>query len=87
MKRFLFFFLFISLYLTPTFSLTPPPATVICINQVEEVVSITKTGTKFYKNPCHYLKKSKIKMTKTETMSSDYSACIACRPKYKVKTL
>lgn len=46
----------------------------------EQVVYVTKTGKKYHKSSCHYLKKSKIKTTKSKAKESGYTACKVCKP-------
>jgi hypothetical protein len=46
----------------------------------EETVYVTKTGNKYHRGSCRYIKKSKIAMTKTEAQKKGYKACTACKP-------
>ena len=46
----------------------------------EQVVYITKTGKKFHKASCRYLKHSKIEVSRDEAMATGYTACKICRP-------
>lgn len=80
MKRFLLLLLLISFSVFPSFSSIASIASVVHIHPAQEVVYITKTGTKYHKGSCHYLKKSKIKSTKSEAKSAGYSACSVCKP-------
>jgi hypothetical protein len=79
-KKVLFFLLFIAFSLTPIFSGTLFPERLSHIHPAQEVVYITKTGTKYHKGTCHYLKKSKTKTTKADAKESGYSACSVCKP-------
>ncbi len=80
MKKLLTLFLFLSFAILPSFapaSIVPP---LVSTHPVNEVVYITKSGTKYHRGTCHYLKKSKIKTTKSEAKSSGYSPCSVCKP-------
>ena len=46
----------------------------------EQVVYITKTGKKYHKSSCHYLKRSKIKTSKSKAQKQGYTACKVCKP-------
>lgn len=46
----------------------------------EQVVYVTKTGKKYHKSSCHYLKKSKIKTSKSKAQKQGYTACKVCKP-------
>lgn len=46
----------------------------------EQVVYITKTGKKYHKGSCRYLKNSKIKTTKSKAQSQGYTPCKVCKP-------
>lgn len=43
-------------------------------------VYVTKTGTKFHRDGCKYLSKSKKKMTRSEAVSAGYEPCSVCKP-------
>ncbi len=43
-------------------------------------VYITKTGKKYHKGNCRYLKKSKIKITLEEACKRGYTPCRVCKP-------
>lgn len=79
MKSFLTL-LFIWFSLTPGFSFLLHPEPIAQVYPVEEVVYVTKTGSKYHRGSCHYLKKSKYKKSKSEAIRSGYSACSVCRP-------
>jgi len=80
MKNILFLLLFLFSSLSPSISATTLPTRVERIQPVTEVVYITKTGKKFHKNSCRYLKSSKIKTTKAEAKEAGYTACKVCKP-------
>lgn len=46
----------------------------------QTVVYITRTGSKFHKSDCSYLRKSKIQTTRKEAISNGYTACSRCNP-------
>ena len=46
----------------------------------ETVVYITKTGEKYHRDGCRYLRQSKIKTTKKEAIKNGYGACKVCKP-------
>jgi len=46
----------------------------------DTVVYITKTGEKYHKDGCRYLRQSKIKTTKKEAVKKGYGACKVCKP-------
>lgn len=57
------------------------PASRINLSQSKEtVVYITKTGEKYHKDGCRYLRQSKIKTTKKEAVKKGYGACKVCKP-------
>lgn len=41
-------------------------------------VYVTKTGVKYHKSTCSYLRKSKIEKTKTAAKAAGYTACSRC---------
>ncbi len=46
----------------------------------EQYVYVTKTGAKYHKSDCRYLKYSKIEMSLKEAVAKDYTACSVCKP-------
>jgi len=48
--------------------------------QAVDTVYITNTGTKYHKESCGYLRKSKIPISKEDAKSKGYTACSRCRP-------
>lgn len=46
----------------------------------ETVVYITKTGKKYHRGSCRYLKQSKIKTTLKKAKRAGYGACKVCKP-------
>lgn len=49
------------------------------VQNMEVVVYVTKTGEKYHKGTCRYLRQSKIKTTKQEAIKNGYSACSVCK--------
>lgn len=80
MKRFLLLLLLLSFSITPTFSVAKAPADIVLVEAVQQVVYTTNTGSKYHRDSCRYLSKSKIKTTKSKAQSSGYSACKVCKP-------
>lgn len=50
--------------------------------QVENsyTVYVTRTGDKYHRDGCQYLRQSKIAMTKSDAINSGYTACSRCNP-------
>jgi len=80
MKNLLFLLLFLFSAFTPSFSIGDFPETIAHVHAVQETVYVTKTGSKYHRSSCHYLKKSKIKTTKSKAKNSGYTACKVCKP-------
>lgn len=80
MKNLLFLFLFLLSAFTPSFSIGGLPEPVAHVHAVQETVYVTETGSKYHRSSCHYLKKSKIKTTKSKAKNSGYTACKVCKP-------
>lgn len=49
-------------------------------NQQEALVYITRTGKKYHRGGCRWLKWSRFKVTRTEALERGYGACKVCRP-------
>lgn len=43
-------------------------------------VYVTKTGEKYHRNGCRYLRRSKIPITLDKAKARGYDACTVCRP-------
>ncbi len=54
-------------------------------NMNDEIIYVTKTGEKYHKNGCFYLRKSKIKMKLIDAISEDYTPCSRCFNTKKIK--
>lgn len=52
----------------------------------DQSVYVTKTGEKYHKSDCRYLKYSKIEVSLKEAISKSYSACSVCKPPTKSNT-
>ena len=46
----------------------------------EVTVYVTNTGSKYHRDSCAYLSKSKISIPKKKAVASGYGACSKCRP-------
>jgi len=46
----------------------------------DTIVYITKTGTKYHRDGCRYLSKSKIPIKKSDAIKRGYTACSICNP-------
>lgn len=44
------------------------------------IVYITRTGAKFHRGSCRYLRESKIKISRSEAIAQGYEPCKVCRP-------
>lgn len=53
---------------------------------IGQTVYTTKTGEKFHKSSCNYLKYSKIAMSLEDAISYGYDACKVCKPTNKVSS-
>ncbi|MDM8533273.1 hypothetical protein QUF55_01100 [Clostridiaceae bacterium HSG29] len=51
----------------------------------DEIIYVTKTGEKYHKNGCFYLRKSKIEMKLMDAISEGYTPCSRCYDTKKVK--
>ena len=54
-------------------------------NMNDEIIYITKTGEKYHKNGCFYLRKSKIEMKLIDAISEGYTPCSRCFNIKKIK--
>jgi len=48
--------------------------------QASDTVCITRTGAKYHKETCHYLKYSSYKVSLKEATTRGYTACSVCKP-------
>lgn len=59
---------------------TPAPARAPVSTSTEKTVYITKTGNKYHKSGCSYLKNSKIAISLNSAKENGYTACSRCNP-------
>lgn len=62
----------------PTSNPTTTSSTTAVKNTNSAIVYVTKTGNKYHKSNCSYLKKSKIQTTLSEAQSQGYTPCSKC---------
>lgn len=43
-------------------------------------VCITRTGAKYHRSSCRYLRQSKLPISRTKALSRGYTPCSVCRP-------
>ena len=48
--------------------------------QTGEIVYVTRTGKKYHRAGCQYLRKSQLPRKKSEAIAQGYGACKGCRP-------
>lgn len=60
----------------------PPPVSVSTETEQRKVVVVfvTKTGNKYHKNGCRYLKQSKISIGLSKAKENGYCPCSVCKP-------
>lgn len=51
------------------------------VQNKETVVYITKTGAKYHRESCGYLRKSSIKINLSDAIKRGYTACSKCSPR------
>lgn len=56
-------------------------------NAAAQTVYVTKTGEKYHKERCRYLKYSKKEVTLEEALNFGYDACLVCEPTMKVNSI
>lgn len=52
-----------------------------------QTVYVTKTGKKYHKSNCHYMKNSKTEITFEKAIDLHYTACLICKPTANVRSL
>ena len=55
-------------------------AQVVAFGQASDTVCITRTGAKYHKETCRYLKYSSYKVSLKEATTRGYTACSVCKP-------
>lgn len=48
--------------------------------KVEQTVYITRTGERYHRGGCRYLRQSRIPIKKSEAIANGYTPCKVCRP-------
>ena len=56
------------------------------IQTIGQTVYVTKTGSKFHKSSCRYLKSSKITISLSDAKEKGYTACSVCKPSSTVSS-
>jgi len=51
-----------------------------CVIGQESNVCVTKTGNKYHRCSCHYLRSSSIEISLEQAKENGYTACSVCRP-------
>lgn len=69
----------LSMLFSPT-QATIAPTKLPIVHQAETVVYVTKTGKKYHKSDCSYLRQSKIKTTLKAAIADGFTACSRCKP-------
>jgi hypothetical protein len=67
-------------YITPIQPSTTINNTVTTKPTITNIVYITKTGKKYHRSGCSYLKNSCIKIDKAKAISQGYTPCSKCNP-------
>ena len=79
-KRILYLFLLLGFLLPAASSVQGREVVYTAAEQKDATVYVTKTGEKYHRDGCRYLKKSQIKTTKREAVKNGYGACKVCKP-------
>ncbi len=79
MKKFYLLLLFLSLVIPPVGSSFADSHTHV-IQSKDVTVYITKTGEKYHRDDCRYLRQSKISISKNDAIRQGYTACKVCKP-------
>ncbi|MGB3344031.1 MAG: hypothetical protein WBA61_08975 [Aequorivita sp.] len=80
MRKLILLLLLFSVSLFPSFAPAPVHSPIASVHTIGETVYVTKTGSKYHRGTCQYLKKSKIRTTKSEAKNNGYTACSRCKP-------
>jgi hypothetical protein len=56
----------------------------ISLNLTAQTVYVTKTGKKYHKSDCRYLKQSKEAISLSDAKAKNYTACKVCKPSTEV---
>ncbi len=79
-KRIFYLFLVFALLLPAASDVQGRAVAYTVAEQKDVTVYIAKSGEKYHKAGCQYLKKSQIKTTKKEVVKNNYGACKVCKP-------
>ena len=79
-KRILYLFLLLGFLLPAASSVQGREVVYTAAEQKDATVYVTKTGEKYHRAGCRYLKKSQVKTTKKEAVKNGYGACKVCKP-------
>lgn len=58
--------------------------TLLFVNVYSQTVYVTNSGTKYHKEGCRYLSKSKIEISLSDAIAKGYGACSVCKPSSNV---
>lgn len=58
--------------------------TFLIVNVYSQTVYVTNSGTKYHKEGCRYLSKSKIAINLSDAIAKGYGACSVCKPSSSV---
>ncbi|WP_432713689.1 hypothetical protein [Pedobacter sp.] len=79
MKRIFYSLLIgLSLFASPVFS--NYFSEIFIVSKKEVTVYTTRTGSKYHKNGCRYLRKSAYQTTKKAAIANGFGACSICKP-------
>lgn len=68
------------LFTLPAFAPIHAKETVRVVQSKSETVYITRTGKKFHRAGCQYLRQSSIAIKRSDAVAGNYQACKVCRP-------
>ncbi|WP_423149722.1 hypothetical protein [Rubrolithibacter danxiaensis] len=69
----------LSLLVSPSIALNNPVKSELSVKK-DVTVYVTKTGSKYHRDGCRYLSKSKISISKKEAIKDGYEPCKVCKP-------
>lgn len=76
---------FITILLLSAFTLLSPtssfstPKFILKVQNQDSTIFVTKSGKKYHRNDCDFLRKSKIATTKADAIERGYTPCSKCR--------
>ena len=83
MKRIAAIFLFLATLLYPTPALpvhVQQPTAQVSQDPQSVTVYVTRTGKKYHRDGCRYLRQSRIPMSLKDAKANGYTPCSVCRP-------